>query len=247
MPSLLRRLQDSIQDPKEGTLRIRAGGFAVTLDPNNPLPWFNDAVPEKTPQPQDVAEMIDVFRSHGRRPRLEFFADLWPDVPALLEAQGFRLKDTQPALALKRDNWAGHETKVDARMARPEDADAINAVADVAFEGDGPDPNRANAIRESLAKDRSRAVIAVIDGEVVGCGRIVGRPDVREVVAIGTLPQFRRRGVGTAVTAKLLDDFFECGGEIAWLSAAPGAEGIYRRLGFTPVAQQVCYVLDEQK
>ena len=246
MDSLLRRLQDSIQAPQPGVLRFRTGGFWVTIHPDNPLPWFNDAVPECEPTFEDVSEMIAVFEQHGRRPRLEFFRELWPDVPPLLETHGFRLKDTQPALAMRRDDWKGHSSDVRVRMATPDDAEAINAVADIAFEGDGPDPNRTSAIRESLSAGRSRAAVALVpDGdEVIGCGRIVGVPDVREVVAIGVLPEYRRKGVGTAVTASLLEDFFIGDGEIAWLSAAPGAEGVYTRLGFKPVAQQVCYLLD---
>lgn len=237
-------MQDSIQSTQAGALHIRAGSFAVTVHPDNPLPWCNDAVPESEPEPHDVAVMVAAFQKYERKPRLEFFEDLWPNVPALLEAYGFRLKDTQPALAVRREEWRTHSSQIEVRMATPEDAEAINKVADVAFDGDGPDPNRVSGIRESLAAGRSRAAVASIEEMIVGCGRIVGAKDVREVIAIGTLPEYRRKGVGTAVTAALVDDFFASGGEIAWLSAAPGAEGVYTKLGFTPVARQVCYLKD---
>ena len=224
------------------------------VHPENPLPWFNDAVPEAEPTDDDVAAMVEVFTRYGRRPRLEFLRELWPTVPALLERHGFRLKDMQPALAITRSQWTRPDAgATSVRSASPEDAAVIDAIGDIAFAGDGPDPLREAAIRDSLAAGRSRAAIATTKeeggvplavGSAIGCGRIIGAPDVREVVSIGTLPAFRRRGVASAVTAFLVDDFFGSGGEIAWLTATPEADGVYRRVGFAPIANQVCYVMD---
>jgi len=232
------------------------------VHPDNPLPWFNDAVPEAEPTDEDVVAMIAAFRRHNRRPRLEFLRELWPTVAPLLEKHGFRLKDAQPALVTLRPHPIP-QTGISVRMATPEDAKAIDLIGDIAFKGDGPDPLREAAIRDSLSSGRSKAAIAhrekpaeqdstsasdgipTHDGNLaIGCGRIVGSPDVREIVSIGTLPAFRKQGVASAVTAVLLDDFFNEGGEIAWLTATPEADSVYRRLGFEPVATQVCYFLD---
>jgi predicted GNAT family acetyltransferase len=55
---------------------------------------------------------------------------------------------------------------------------------------------------------------------------------------VGTRPAFRRRGLAQAVCRRLLDTYF-AGGEMAWLSAAAGAEPLYARLGFRPVGTQL--------
>jgi ribosomal protein S18 acetylase RimI-like enzyme len=242
----LRRIQDSIQTPPPGALCLRAGAFAVTVHPENPLPWFNDAVPEAEPTDEDVHSMVAVFRQYSRRPRLEFLRELWPTVPTLLERHGFRLKDTQPALALTRaDGYQGTDLPdVRVRLVTPDDAKTIDEIGNMAFAGDGPDPLREAAIRESLGAGRSKAALAFMSDVAVGSGRIVGSPDVREIVSVGTLPQHRRQGVGSAITAFLAKDFFETGGEIAWLTGTDEAVGLYRRLGFVAVANQVCYLLD---
>jgi hypothetical protein len=151
-------------------------------------------VPVADPEPGDVDKMTEVFRANGRRPRLEFFLELWPNVPSLLEQKGFHLKDTRPALALRHEDWRGRRQTVSTRMATAEDAESINEIADIAFEGDGHDPNRVAAIRESIRAGRPKRR-SFVKGEAVGCGRIVGAPDVRKVIAICTLPKFRRRGV----------------------------------------------------
>jgi GNAT superfamily N-acetyltransferase len=255
----LRRIQDSIQDPPPGALRLKAGAFAVTVHPDNPLPWFNDAVPEAEPTDADVQEMIEVFRRYGRRPRLEFLKELWPTVPGLLEKHGFRLKDTQPALVTTQPSSGPPPAGIQVRLAIADDAKAIDEIGNIAFEGDGPDPLREAAIRDSIVTGRSTAAIAYVDpspaeasgrvathdGKIaIGSGRIVGAPAVKEVVSVGTLPAFRRRGVASAVVAELLNEFFARGGEVAWLTATPEADNVYRRLGFVPIANQVCYLLD---
>jgi predicted GNAT family acetyltransferase len=59
---------------------------------------------------------------------------------------------------------------------------------------------------------------------------------VTEVVGVATLPAFRRRGLGGAVTAALVADALAHGAEIVVLSA--GSEEIarvYARLGFVRI------------
>jgi GNAT superfamily N-acetyltransferase len=76
------------------------------------------------------------------------------------------------------------------------------------------------------------AVAVDADGPLaVGSHQPVG--DVTEIVGVGTLPVARRRGLGAAVTSRLVDDAHGRGVEIVFLSA--GSEDIaraYARLGF---------------
>ena len=54
-----------------------------------------------------------------------------------------------------------------------------------------------------------------------------------ELMGVGTLPSARRRGIGAAVTARLVRDARERGAEIVFLSAADDdAARICERLGF---------------
>ena len=69
----------------------RPAAFRVHLWPNADPFYRNVAVPiEPTSDWQTaIAAMVRAFETAGRTPRLEFFAELWPDLPSALEAAGF--------------------------------------------------------------------------------------------------------------------------------------------------------------
>ena len=56
-------------------------------------------------------------------------------------------------------------------------------------------------------------------GAPAGAGALTPNGSTAELVGIATLPEFRRRGVASAVSSYLVDRYFRQGGEIAWLSA----------------------------
>lgn len=81
-----------------------------------------------------------------------------------------------------------------------------------------------------------RAVIARIDGAVVGAGLVSVEGSLAGVFDVGTAPASRGKGIGTAVVAALLARAWERGARHAFLQVtadnAP-ALAIYRRFGFT--------------
>lgn len=59
------------------------------------------------------------------------------------------------------------------------------------------------------------------------------------VAAVVTIPEYRRRGLGTAMTCRALEAAREEGATDAFLDATPAGVGIYRRLGFTDLGTVV--------
>ena len=78
-------------------------------------------------------------------------------------------------------------------------------------------------------------------GEPVAGATVILGGEVGELAGVFTDASFRRRGLAGRVCKPLLSTFFAAGGRLCWLSAAPGAEGLYRRLGFSEVGTQVNY------
>jgi ribosomal protein S18 acetylase RimI-like enzyme len=80
--------------------------------------------------------------------------------------------------------------------------------------------------------DRPAGVAALSPTESVG-----------ELVGVATLPEFRRRGVASALSSKLVADHFHNGGDIAWLSAEDAAaQAMYRTIGFIDAGIYANYI-----
>jgi len=71
-----------------------------------------------------------------------------------------------------------------------------------------------------------------LGGDAVGCGSLFESGGFAWVTNIGTVPAARRRGVGGAVTGRLLSIARERGHHHAFLAASVMGEPVYRRMGF---------------
>ncbi|WP_189088730.1 GNAT family N-acetyltransferase [Deinococcus ruber] len=99
---------------------------------------------------------------------------------------------------------------------------------------------------EALTDGRYWALLAEQDGAAVACAALMFLPVVpvpsdpggvrAQVQGVYTVPEFRGRGLGEALTRKVLREAQRRGLKSATLNAAPLGQGIYARLGFEQVA-----------
>jgi ribosomal protein S18 acetylase RimI-like enzyme len=75
-------------------------------------------------------------------------------------------------------------------------------------------------------------VVGLLDGENVGSAMAFDHDGDCGIYNVGTEDRARRRGVGTAMTARLLLDARDRGCRTATLQSTPIGEGVYARLGF---------------
>jgi ribosomal protein S18 acetylase RimI-like enzyme len=189
----------------------------------------------------------------GTPEAFEWIVDLAPTLGPAARETGLDV-DEVPLMALATPLDA---LRVDARLRRLEpDDDALaasRAAADIAFgapgtargdagprERDAALPNfpetRLSAVRERMAGGLTVTVVAEDADGVLAVGSHQPVAGVTEIVGVGTLPSARRRGLGAAVTAALVQDARRGGAEIVFLSA--GSDDIarmYGRLGFKRV------------
>ncbi len=104
-----------------------------------------------------------------------------------------------------------------------------------------PARRRATVVRdEPVVRERERirtgavvTAVAVADGVTAAVGSHLPLGSTAEIVGLGTLPAFRRRGLGGAVTGFLAEDARRRGIETIWLSAGDDEiAGVYASLGF---------------
>jgi N-acetylglutamate synthase-like GNAT family acetyltransferase len=89
-------------------------------------------------------------------------------------------------------------------------------------------------LRDRLRRGLTRIAVAEREGHGVlaaGSHQLAGH--VTEVAGVGTIPSARRRGIGAAVTGRLVEDARALGAEVVFLSAADDdVARMYERLGF---------------
>lgn len=78
-------------------------------------------------------------------------------------------------------------------------------------------------------------LLAVLDGETVGCAAAFVGDGGGEVQHVVTLPSVRRRGIGTALTVAALRTIAARGADTAVLTSSAAGLRIYHRLGFRRV------------
>ncbi|MDE3000548.1 MAG: GNAT family N-acetyltransferase [Gemmatimonadota bacterium] len=98
--------------------------------------------------------------------------------------------------------------------------------------------------RKVLDIPEVRLYLGYVGRQPAGTALLYSRYGLGCVDFIGTLPQYRRRGVASAVTARAVADSHSMHNRWTGLEVAAGsaAERVYRRIGFRPVHNRLRYV-----
>ena len=204
----------------------------------------------------DVRRLLAHMDAVGVPHEIEWVEQTTPSLAAAVDAAGLAIT-RYPLLVLDSLREAPLPSGVEVRSVDAEDPllPAALAVADVGFAAAGTsvgsegEPERdgrlrdaglgrqVEAVRRQLRNGLAILVVAVDEAAgVVGSGQVLPRGDVAEIVGVATLPAARRRGIGAAVTARLVSVAQSAGVRTVFLSA--GSEDVarvYRGVGFTDV------------
>ena len=200
----------------------------------------------------DVAAVRARQRELGVREAFEWVHETTPSLAGAAAAAGLDVLRV-PLLALDPAAWAPPVAPADVelRMLGADDdaLAAAQAVVELAFAAEGMSLGDAGTeardlaaqkltdlgfLRERLRRGLTAMAVAehAADGPLgMGSHQLVDA--VTEVTGVGTLPSARRRGIGAAVTGRLVEHARERGAEVVFLSAADDAVArMYERLGF---------------
>lgn len=204
------------------------------------------------PDPDDwrphVAAMIGQFNQRGKRPRLEFIADLHPHLPLALEQAGLACESRAPVMTLDAAAFPPPVSPPpNYRPLNPDDAPLLRTYLirqSVAFGGSGEDeealgwlPNLQNGLRNGTVMAAAwHYENTILSGAVIQIGGEIG-----ELAGVWTDPDWRGRGLAYAVCQQLLAEYAAAGYPLCWLSAAEGAQRLYEKLGFIYAGTQLNY------
>lgn len=205
-----------------------------------------------------VAAMKQAFVERGKRPRLEYMAQLHPGLAAALEAAGLHCESRAPVMGLAMEAFTAVGTAVGTAVPpptpftiqplHPEDETLLRAYLlrqSVAYGGAEDEaalawlPNLRSGLREG-----SVLAATLLDGKRPLAGAAIQIGDgLGELAGVWTDPQQRQRGLAYAVCRRVLADYAAAGYAHCWLSAAAGAQRLYEKLGFVTIGTQLNYGL----
>jgi putative acetyltransferase len=115
------------------------------------------------------------------------------------------------------------------RPESPEDHDAVREVHAQAFAGHAVVPDLVDALRAGRAALPTVSLVSTVDDRVVGhvmlsACRLDAAPrlvDVYSLSPLGVLPEFQRRGIGTALVARALAEADNLGVPLVFLEGSP--------------------------
>lgn len=204
---------------------------------------------------------VGFMRTRGRR-QAEHLVDI---VARYADERGFcvdwwvfdQSDDVMPAL--RRHQFAIHETQVFmvhntpltpapgstcsiAVAAEPEHAWDYERATAAAFDR-APSRERARQRWEEIVLRHNTYFVAYEYGEPVGGAYLSEWEPLPQVLGVGVRQNFRRRGIARSLVRVAIDHTRAAGEEAIYLTVTAGipAEGLYRHMGFEPVAtRRVC-------
>lgn len=223
----------------------RIGSFLATFSRSSDNPFLNYAIPDDnaTPTPADVTALIVAYEKRSRKPRLEYIAQLAPNVKEVLIDAGFRVEGHLPLMTCASGAEQILPVPPGIELILPvSDADLLATVAvqNEAYGDPPPDLASIARLRSSLAAGAIYVLARITaTGEPVGAGVCsVPSNQTTEIAGIGVRAAFRRQGVAGSLTTRLVQEAFAAGVSVPFLMAAHEAEKrIYARAGFSVVGE----------
>jgi ribosomal protein S18 acetylase RimI-like enzyme len=191
------------------------------------------------------AEVLDRARAHydaiafGFAVNATAHADA--DVATAAADAGWRRLLTLPAMVIRR-SVADRALPVGAalRPADPDrDRDSFGSIAATCFADDEEEATAYRLVLDRPAMLGGRGIsafIASIDGQDAAIASSVVVDDAATVGWVGTLPAFRRRGLGDLVTRAATNAAFGFGAGLVTLQASRSGEPVYAAMGYETIS-----------
>jgi ribosomal protein S18 acetylase RimI-like enzyme len=230
-------------------LNQRVPGFDGLVEPDVtvasialPIARVNSASAARFAPETAAARIDDVVRWFERR-QVPFVWRLGPcDEPADLQARlldkGFALDpDEMPGMVAPLTDLPEIELPDEASMSIVRDATAFREWLDVMVEGFGMPSQIGDAYMAfgalGFADDLPvRSLLVRVAGRPVATALGVLADDGMVIANVTTIPEYRGRGLGRAVTLATMRIGAAAGAQIAVLQSTEMGHGVYRRLGF---------------
>lgn len=215
----------------------RSFGSVTAISTGIPVPLFNPVFVFEEPRRDELATAVS-WMGDREAPFQITVADTVLDAaePLATDLGLERAAEPMPGMRLASlDESPAQETPVEIdEVGDTDEMDAFAAVTAAAF--DMPmDIARQLSPPEVVSDDAMEAFLGREEGEPVACGLLVRSGDVAGVYNIGVIDDYRRRGIGEAITWAVLRAGSEAGCSTGVLQSSSMGYPVYERMGFETV------------
>jgi ribosomal protein S18 acetylase RimI-like enzyme len=233
------------------------GPFSLFVNAGNGWRYYARPTPGAGPTKVEDVRAVRRRQRELRQPEaFEWIVDLAASVADAARGDGLAVRE-HPIMMLDLDTRSLDAGGLDAAVVRivADDADlaVLNAVAEIGFTQPGLEVGSRGAAdvaevaarqsaeivafqRERIARGLTVAASAEVRGVTAAVGWHNPVGGTTEVVGVATLPAFRRRGLGLAITRALVRDALERGIDTVFLTAGDlQVARMYGRAGFRRV------------
>jgi GNAT superfamily N-acetyltransferase len=234
----------TLQSQQVAAVAKIAGGYAVYCGLNNPvtqavaLGLHGQVAPEEFDQ-------LEQFYFDRREPvRVETCPLADPSLFELYRERGYHVTEFSNVMArpVTNDCTPVAPEGIDIRLAKPDELDLWVMTVSQGFAENYPVTQELLAVMKMFARSKNtECYLARIDGRVVGGATLAVRGRVAGFFGASTLPEYRNRGVQTALLHHRLERAGEAKCELAVSLAQPGSRSQRNitRLGFQTLYTRV--------
>jgi GNAT superfamily N-acetyltransferase len=238
----LQHLTDGAPLPGSWTLR-EGGAFAAVT--GVALPTLNSVWGERIdPDPSAVAGLLDRVKATGLPHCLQLRPGISPALTELAESRGMVADGEIPLMLMGKPAAIAHAPEAAGlrlRQLRPEEASLHTRVTAAGFEAP-EEPFLQLMTPDVLRLPGVRCYVGDVGSQPVTTGLGVTLGAFTALFTIATLPAYRGRGYGTAMTARIVADGLAAGAKWSWLQSSPAGYTTYDRLGFRTVESWPCWL-----
>lgn len=228
---------------RSGGRIVEADGVCVVIGSHASPAVVNNAFRIDPRRPAaDVLTAVDrIFRESGRRPELTTFEPWDADLETVAEAAGWNRMIDLPVMArTERLPVPALAPGADVRWLRADRADDLRAFREVLRDGFADDDDERAMVDVVFADEASlappaAAIIASLAGTPSAVAALYEVGEEGVVGWVATVPEARRRGLGSFLTAALTNRALDDGISLVALQASPMGLPVYGALGFETV------------
>ena len=203
-----------------------AGGVAAFMGAKSPISYavglgFNGAV-----SPNDIQQVVEFYQSRSMVPRVDVCPLADASLLTALREHGFQVHWFVNVLTRRLEIWdiiAPLPEGITVRQAKPEEDELWTRVVDEGFSDGKPLTEHGRQLGLMMFhRPGMLCYLAEIGGDIAGGGVLFTQDGYAALMAASVRPQYRKRGVHTALIRARLRVAQELNCDIAGLFAEPG-------------------------